>query len=128
MIRLLHYLLRTPGAERDPEAWATRYFAHQGLAAACALILLAIWPIAVAAGVLLAGYALWEAVQYRTARTRSRALLADCVLDWVAWTCMVASVCWAVQEAPLAAAACMTASATTLLTGIHRRADKWRRS
>lgn len=127
MIRLLRQLFETPGAETDPADWATRFCAHQGLAAACVLILLAIWHVAVAAAVLLAGYAIWEAAQYRTAATRSRALLADCVLDWVAWTCMTASVCWAVQGALMVAAICMVASAIILITGIQRRARKWRR-
>lgn len=126
MTRLLCYLLQTGGAERDPEAWATRYFAHQGLAATLTLILLAVWHHTVVAAVLLTGYAFWEAVQYRAAALRSRVLLADCSLDWVAWTCMVAAICWAVHGAQHAAAACMVASAIIVITGMQRRAGNWR--
>ena len=114
MIGLLREMFRTPGAEAVPGAWATRFCAHQGLAAAVTLLLLAVWPPAVVVGVLLASYALWEAAQYRAATTRSRALLTDCLLDWCAWSLMVLAVAW--WPVP-----CVLASAGVLVLGVWRR-------
>lgn len=117
VIDFLAAMFRTPGAEDDPAAWATRFCAHQGLAAAVTLLLLAVWHPAVVVGVLLAAYALWEVAQYRAAATRSRALLADCLLDWCAWSLMVLAVAWWPVPAVLA-------SAGILIAGVRRRSGR----
>ena len=114
MIRLLANMFCAPEAEADPAAWATRFCAHQGLAAAVTLLLLAVWHPAVVVGVLLAAYALWEVAQYRAAPRRSRALLADCLLDWCAWSLMVLAIaCWTVPA--------VLASAGIFIAGVRRR-------
>ena len=114
MIALLREMFMAPGAEADPAAWATRFCAHQGLAAAVTLLLLAVWHPAVVVAVMLASYALWEVAQYRAAPRRSRALLADCLLDWCAWSLMVLAIAWWPVPAVLA-------SAAVLALGVWRR-------
>lgn len=112
MIRLLRKLFETPGAETDPADWATRFCAHQGLAALLALLVLAVTHPADAVGGLLLGYALWELAQWR--RGRGWLLWWDCVLDWCAWSAMVLAVAWWPVPGALA-------SAVILSVGIWRR-------
>lgn len=114
MIRLLRKLFRTPGAEADAADWATRFCAHQGLAAACAMLLLAIMPANAAVALLLASYAMWEAAQYL--QQRGWLLWWDCMLDWCAWSAMVLAVAWWPVPGVLA-------SAAILSVGIWRRND-----
>lgn len=112
MIRLLRKLFRTPGAETDPADWATRFCAHQGLAALASLLLMWVMPANAAVPLLLASYALWECAQYL--RQRGWLLAWDCVLDWCAWAAMVLAIAWWPVSGALA-------SAAILSVGIWRR-------
>lgn len=77
----LRDLLRTPDAHADPYQWASTLLAHAFIGVALAAVLPWWLPVA--------GYAAWEAVQWR----KYGAGLADCLLDWCA---VVLGVCVAV--------------------------------
>lgn len=112
MIRLLRNLFETPGAETDPADWATRFCAHQGLAALASLLALALMHANAAVALLLASYALWEGAQF--IRQRGWLLWWDCVADWCAWTAMVLALAWW----PVL---CVAVSLALLAAGVWRR-------
>lgn len=112
MIGLLRELFDTPGAETDPADWATRFCAHQGLAALASLLALALMPDNAAVALLLASYALWEGGQF--VRQRGWLLWWDCVADWCAWAAMVLAIAW--WPVP-----CVAVSLVLLAVGVWRR-------
>ncbi|MDT9702009.1 hypothetical protein [Streptomyces sp. P17] len=119
MIRLIRDLFDTPGAEPDAEGWATRFCAHQGLAALVMLVLLVGAAPMVALAMSLIGYAIWEAAQWWP--RRSRLLWWDCALDWTAWALTSWAVAWLMQGDTVVAAACAVSSLIVLAVGIYRR-------
>lgn len=119
MIDLLKHLFATPGAEPDAEPWATRFVAHQGLAALAMLAAMPWLSPLTALVVSLTVYAAWEAGQWLTARTAL--LWWDCALDWCAWALASWAVAWTVWGEPYAAAACVVASLVVLAVGVWRR-------
>lgn len=90
LYRVLRRMWETPGAEVDPDAWATRFAAHMGLAAGVMIALLALLPVVPALAVTLLGYAAWEWSQWQ--RARGWLLAWDCVLDWCAWAAMALAI------------------------------------
>lgn len=115
LCRLLRRLWETPGAEVDPEAWATRFAAHMGLSAGVMIALLALLPVAPALAVSLLVYAAWELSQWR--RARGWLLWWDCVLDWTAWAAMAL----AIAAEGATAAAYMLAALAICGAGVWRR-------
>lgn len=140
LCRLLRRLWETPGAEVDPDAWATRFAAHMGLSAGVMIALLAAasvaadavlwlgWALAVplpgglhgmavlaALAVSMLGYAAWEWSQWR--RARGWLLAWDCVLDWCAWAAMA----FAIAAEGATAAAYMLTALVICAAGVWRR-------
>ena len=120
MMALLRALYASPEAERDPEAWATRFAAHFGLGCLGWLLLVRFTgPQSAAVAVCLA-YLAWEALQW----PGGLRMAADGVLDWCAVTlgvCALAAV-W-MHDAP-AALGFGLATIVVALAGIERR-TKW---
>ena len=81
MIYVLRALFAAPEAERDPADWATRFAAHVGLACILWLVLVDATDPGWATGILLAGYAAWEAAQW----PGGWRMAFDGLLDWVAF-------------------------------------------
>lgn len=119
LYRVLRGLWETPGAEVDPEAWATRFAAHMGLSAGATIALLALLPDWMALTASLTGHAAMEWSQWR--RARGWLLAWDCVLDWCAWA-TVAFATWHLYrgDAPTAAAL-MLAALVICAAGVWRR-------
>ena len=117
MIALLRALFATPEAERDPEAWATRYAAHFGIGCIGWLLLVRFtgpWGAACAVAAL---YAAWEALQW----PGGWRMAADGVLDWCAVTlglCALTAV-W-MHDIP-AALGFGLAAVVVALAGIEKR-------
>lgn len=70
MIGFIKDLLRSPEAQREPGAWAATLLAHAMICCGLAAFLPGL--------VVVAGYALWEGVQWR----KYGADAWDCLLDW----------------------------------------------
>ena len=117
MIRLLRTLYATPEAERDPAAWATRFAAHLGLGAVLWLVLAGVIGPGWASGILAAGYAAFEALQWPGGRRMAWDGLLDCVAFWTALTAL-----WAVAHGQgLAATGCGLAALAVMWAGVWRR-------
>ena len=105
MLDFIKDLLRSPEAQRDPGAWAATLLAHamicNGLAA-----FLPWW-------VVVAGYALWEGVQWR----KYGADAWDCLLDWSGASL---GVCVAAMSYPGKQGAVL-ALVVVLLVGVRKR-------
>lgn len=91
MIRLIKDLWKTPGSETDPEEWATRFCAHQGLAALTATFMLSLYfPAWLVLLISLIGYGVWEGSQWWY--NRYWLIWWDSIADWVAWAAMTFAV------------------------------------
>ena len=105
MLDFIKDLLRSPEAQREPAAWAATLLAHamicNGLAA-----FLPWW-------VVVAGYALWEGVQWR----KYGADAWDCLLDWSGASL---GVCVALMAYPGKQGA-VVALVVVLLAGVRKR-------
>lgn len=107
MMGLIRDMLRTPDAQADPYTWATVLLAHAMIGVVLATLLPG-WLV-------IAGYALWEAVQWR----RYNAGAWDCLLDWSAVSLGV-SVAVALSEGHGAGGAALAMTAV-LLAGVTAR-------
>jgi len=123
LYRVLRRLWETPGAEIDPEAWATRFAAHMGLSAAVTTALLALLPAAQALAVSLAGYAAWELSQWR--RARGWLLWWDCVADWTAWVVMALAALRLGQGDAASAAVLVLVAVLICAAGVWKRHDRF---
>lgn len=134
MIRIVRDLIKNPGAEKDPEAWLTRFMAHMAvgglLFAACMVIFFGVLgrtdprAAAVGAGLVYAGV---EAAEFALAkRRRSWALAFDCLLDWCAVATM-AGMFWAAwTNWPLLMLAFMSVALVIAEAGVVYRMRKYR--
>ncbi|MDO5621200.1 MAG: hypothetical protein Q4G24_06995 [Paracoccus sp. (in: a-proteobacteria)] len=120
MNNLLIELFTSPAAETEAEPWATRFCAHQGLAALVMLVLVAALGVELALIISLAAYAIWETGQGLTVRTAP--LWWDCALDWCAWALTSWGIAWLLWGQPWAASGCGLASLAVLTVGVWRRA------
>lgn len=117
MMALLRALFTTPEAERDPEAWATRFAAHFGLGCALWLVLVRFaGPWGATGGVALL-YAAWEIAQW----PGGWRMAADGVLDWCAVSIGVCALAYVWDRDAAAALGCGLAAAVVALAGIERR-------
>lgn len=119
LYRVLRRMWETPGAEVEPDAWATRFAAHMGLSAGVMIALLALLPAALALAVSLLGYAAWEWSQWR--RARGWLLWWDCVADWCAWAVMALAMLHLIRGDAPTAAALMLAALVICAAGVWRR-------
>lgn len=117
MIRLLIALYGSPDAERDPEAWATRFMAHLGLGVVLWLILSGIIGPTWAAGICGVIYAAFEILQW----PGGRRMAFDGIVDSVAFWTGLAGL-WAVAHGQdLAASGCGLAALLIVWVGAWRR-------
>lgn len=122
MIRILADMWRTPGAEADPEAWATRFAAHMGLSAGVMIVLMAVMPALPALALSLAAYAVWEATQWY--QQRSWLVWWDCVLDWCAWASMALAVAFSAWGGAWAAVGLIVATLAIAWSGVWQRSPR----
>lgn len=110
-------LFATPEAERDPEAWVTRFAAHLGLGAVVWLLLVRwVGPWSAATVVSLA-YLAWEGLQWRGGWR----MMADAALDWVAVAMGVCALTFVWQQDANAALACGVSTVAVAVAGVLRR-------
>lgn len=118
VLLLLRALHASPAAERDPEAWATRFMAHTGLGCVLWLVLVGLvgsgWASAIAA----AGYAGWEAWQW----PGGARMAFDGLLDWVAFASALTGQWAAWHGQGGAATGCGLAALVVVWVGVWRRA------
>lgn len=105
MIGFIKDMLRSPEAQREPGAWAATLLAHAMIC--CGLAAFLPWWVVVA------GYALWEGVQWR----KYGSDLWDGLLDWSGASL---GVCVAVMSYPGKQGAVL-ALVVVLLVGVRKR-------
>ena len=122
-------LVSNPGAEKEPEPWLTRLFAHKAVGAYLfTALLLPVMAVlddesslvaAICASLL---YATVEILEWVGAKgRRNLALFWDCVLDWVGVTTKIALVWAAWENRPFLMLILMTVGLAISYAGVWKR-------
>lgn len=117
MIELLRALFNSPEAERNAEAWATRFAAHTGIGCIIWLSLVGIIGPVAASALCVIGYASFEMLQWRGGWR----MALDGVLDFVAFAFAVCGLYAAWYQQNLAASASGLSAIIVAAAGIHWR-------